>query len=222
MINRRHFIIAASGLLVGRMFSSRVFAADISTEAIGSSTIPRASKAPVVCAAGVGGFGRCMVERIRREDIAGVARTVRIDRSDVAHELDVRLHSLTDRELRELDRAAIQEPLRGTDLVFLIAVLGGATGTRVAPLVAREARAAGAFVVAVVTEPFGFEGRRNEIAARGARRMARVSDRMIRFSNEERMRRSESDTTVLSFFEQVNDEIALRLREVISEAAGAM
>jgi cell division protein FtsZ len=219
MINRRQFIIAASGLLAGPAFASRALSAELSEEPIGSNRAARASEAPVICVLGVGGFGCNVVARIRREGIAGVARSVRIGRSDVERELDVRLGPRTDRELSEVDAVAIQGAVRGADIVFLIAGLGGATGTRVAPLVAREARAAGAFVVAVVTEPFAFEGRRCDIAARGARRMAGVSDRMVRFSNEERMRRSDSDVTVLSFFEQVNDEVALHLREVIADAA---
>lgn len=51
--------------------------------------------------------------------------------------------------------------LRGSDMVFITAGMGGGTGTGAAPVVARVAREQGALTVAVVTKPFDFEGGRN-------------------------------------------------------------
>jgi hypothetical protein len=50
--------------------------------------------------------------------------------------------------------------VRGADLVFVTAGMGGGTGSGAAPLVAECAKSAGALTVGIVTKPFGFEGRR--------------------------------------------------------------
>src|ERR1700704_2830784 len=55
--------------------------------------------------------------------------------------------------------------LEGTDMVFVTAGLGGGTGTGAAPIVASLAKELGALTVAVVTKPFGFEGRKRMKAA---------------------------------------------------------
>ncbi len=54
----------------------------------------------------------------------------------------------------------IEESLKGADMVFITAGMGGGTGTGGAPVVARIARSLGALTIGVVTRPFGFEGRR--------------------------------------------------------------
>src|SRR5204863_5339492 len=58
------------------------------------------------------------------------------------------------------DTDKILEILEGADMVFVTAGLGGGTGTGAAPVVASLAKELGALTVAVVTKPFGFEGRR--------------------------------------------------------------
>ena len=58
------------------------------------------------------------------------------------------------------DRDAIVDVLTGTDMVFITAGMGGGTGTGAAPVVAEIARDLGILTVAIVTRPFGFEGRR--------------------------------------------------------------
>lgn len=65
-------------------------------------------------------------------------------------------------------RAALADALAGADIVFLLAGLGGRTGTELAPMVAEVAREQGALTVAAVTLPFSFEGpRRAHVAKRG-------------------------------------------------------
>jgi cell division protein FtsZ len=65
-------------------------------------------------------------------------------------------------------RAALEQALRGADLVFLAAGLGGGTGTGAIVVAAEAARQCGALVVAIVTMPFTFEGARRQRAAREA------------------------------------------------------
>ncbi|MBQ2662393.1 MAG: cell division protein FtsZ [Clostridia bacterium] len=71
------------------------------------------------------------------------------------------------RKAAEESREAITEALRGADLVFITAGMGGGTGTGAAPLVAACAKELGILTVGVVTKPFSFEGRvrmRNAVA----------------------------------------------------------
>ena len=60
----------------------------------------------------------------------------------------------------EESRDAILEALKGADMVFVTAGMGGGTGTGAAPIVAECAREVGALTVGVVTKPFSFEGKR--------------------------------------------------------------
>ncbi len=75
------------------------------------------------------------------------------------------------------DTERILETLEGADMVFLTAGLGGGTGTGAAPIIASLAAEIGALTVAVVTKPFGFEGRRRmQLAERGVR----IADDVLR------------------------------------------
>ena len=66
------------------------------------------------------------------------------------------------------DRDRIQELLKGSDMVFLTAGMGGGTGTGAAPVIAQAAKEMGILTVAVVTKPFPFEGqRRSAVATKG-------------------------------------------------------
>ncbi len=75
--------------------------------------------------------------------------------------------------------------LDGADMVFLTAGLGGGTGTGGAPIIASLAAEIGALTVAVVTKPFGFEGRRRmQIAERGIEELREAVDTVIAIPNE--------------------------------------
>ncbi|MBM3188166.1 MAG: cell division protein FtsZ, partial [Chloroflexi bacterium] len=79
----------------------------------------------------------------------------------------------------------ITEILRGSDMVFVTAGMGGGTGTGGAPVVAEIARKLGALTVGVVTRPFSFEGsRRNKIALEGVERMRQHVDTLVVIPND--------------------------------------
>ena len=85
--------------------------------------------------------------------------------------------------LEDTDR--ILEILEGTDMVFVTAGLGGGTGTGAAPVVASLAKELGALTVAVVTKPFGFEGkRRMKLADNGLAELASTVDTVIAIPND--------------------------------------
>ena len=67
----------------------------------------------------------------------------------------------------EAHRPDIEDALKGADMVFITAGEGGGTGTGGAPVVAQVARELGALTVGVVTRPFGFEGRDDEVGSAG-------------------------------------------------------
>lgn len=82
--------------------------------------------------------------------------------SDVTHGMGCGGDPDLGRESAEMSEAQIREILRGSDLVFLCVGLGGGTGSGAAPLIARIAREERCFVIAAVTLPFHFEGRRRQ------------------------------------------------------------
>jgi cell division protein FtsZ len=83
------------------------------------------------------------------------------------------------------DTERILEILDGADMVFITAGLGGGTGTGSAPILASLAAEIGALTVAVVTKPFGFEGRRRmQLADRGVEELRSSVDTLITIPNE--------------------------------------
>lgn len=83
------------------------------------------------------------------------------------------------------DRERIAEVLKGTDIVFITAGMGGGTGTGGAPVVAEIAKEMGILTVAVVTKPFKFEGaKRMRLAEEGIRELSQYVDSLITIPNQ--------------------------------------
>jgi len=83
------------------------------------------------------------------------------------------------------DAERIAEALTGSDMVFVTAGMGGGTGTGAAPVVAKIASEAGALVVAIVSKPFSFEGRRKlRFAEEGIAELREYVDTLITIPNE--------------------------------------
>lgn len=84
----------------------------------------------------------------------------------------------------EEDKEAITNALRGANMVFVTAGMGGGTGTGSAPVVARIARDLGALTVGIVTTPFTWEGkRRMELAQEGLKKLQDAVDSVIVIPN---------------------------------------
>lgn len=77
----------------------------------------------------------------------------------------------------------IKEALTNSDMVFVTAGMGGGTGTGAAPIVARVAKELDALVVAVITKPFSFEGKRSKIAEEGINELKQYVDALITIPN---------------------------------------
>lgn len=110
------------------------------------------------------------------------------------------------REAAMEDRERIAELLKGADMVFIAAGMGGGTGTGAAPVVAQIAKELGALTVAVVTKPFGFEGkRRMAIAEEGLKDLQEHVDSLITIPNEKLLPVLGSDVSLLNAFGAAND-----------------
>jgi cell division protein FtsZ len=104
------------------------------------------------------------------------------------------------------DRERIAEVLRGADMVFIAAGMGGGTGTGGAPVVAEVARDLGILTVAVVTKPFPFEGRkRMTIAESGIKELEERVDSLITIPNEKLLSVLGKSSSLLDAFKAANN-----------------
>ena len=159
---------------------------------------PRGARIKVI---GVGGGGGNAVNRMIQAHMEGVefiaantdVQALKISQAPVKLQLGVRLTSglgaganpdIGRRAALE-DSEKIIEALEGADMVFVTAGLGGGTGTGAAPVIASLASEMGILTVAVVTCPFGFEGkRRQRQAEHGLQELLDSVDTMIVIPNE--------------------------------------
>ncbi|MBR5934163.1 MAG: cell division protein FtsZ [Treponema sp.] len=96
----------------------------------------------------------------------------------------------------EEDRETITNALKGADMVFITAGMGGGTGTGSAPVVAEIAKELGALTVGVVTTPFGFEGPvRMKLAEEGIKNLRASVDSLIVIPNEQLLK-TQKDLTM--------------------------
>ena len=104
------------------------------------------------------------------------------------------------------DRDRIADALKGADMVFITAGMGGGTGTGAAPIVAEVAREMGILTVAVVTKPFSFEGgKRMKVADAGLRALEETVDSLITIPNERLLTVMGKNTSLLDAFASAND-----------------
>lgn len=100
----------------------------------------------------------------------------------------------------------ISTALKGADMVFITAGLGGGTGTGAAPIVAEIAREMGALTVGVVTKPFSFEGaQRMRIAEEGWHLLREKVDALITIPNDRLLSIIDRKTPLLESFAIVDD-----------------
>eukprot|EP00633_Aureoumbra_lagunensis_P002730 CAMPEP_0197289808 /NCGR_PEP_ID=MMETSP0890-20130614/7073_1 /TAXON_ID=44058 ORGANISM="Aureoumbra lagunensis, Strain CCMP1510" /NCGR_SAMPLE_ID=MMETSP0890 /ASSEMBLY_ACC=CAM_ASM_000533 /LENGTH=407 /DNA_ID=CAMNT_0042761447 /DNA_START=130 /DNA_END=1353 /DNA_ORIENTATION=- len=100
----------------------------------------------------------------------------------------------------------IANMVKGSDMVFVTAGMGGGTGTGAAPVVAAAAKASGALTVGVVTKPFGFEGRkRMRQAIEGIEALEKEVDTLIVISNDKLLSIVPANTPVSEAFLVADD-----------------
>ena len=110
------------------------------------------------------------------------------------------------RQAAEESRDELKDTLKGADMVFITAGMGGGTGTGAAPLVAQVAKDTGALTVAVVTKPFAFEGaRRRQIAEQGISQLQQEVDTLIVIPNDRLLAVCDQKVTVAESFLMADD-----------------
>lgn len=176
----------------------------------------------VIKVIGVGGGGGNAVEDMIRESILGVefvcANTdiQALKRSNakvlmqLGEEITKGLGAGADPAIGKLaaeeSRERIRDILIGTDMVFITAGMGGGTGTGAAPIFAEIAKELGVLTVAVVTKPFGFEGKKRMlIADDGIKNLARSVDSLITIPNDKLLSVLGKNISLLNAFKSANN-----------------
>jgi cell division protein FtsZ len=171
---------------------------------------------------GVGGGGQNAVNRMINEGIQGVefiaantdAQALTLSKAP----LRVRLGDKLTRGLGaggdpEIGRKAAEETadelynvLKGADMVFITAGMGGGTGTGAAPVVAQVAKECGALTIGVVTRPFTFEGnKRNQAAEAGVAKMKEHAHTLISIPNDRLLQLSDKKSALTDAFRMADD-----------------
>ncbi len=176
----------------------------------------------VIKVVGVGGGGGNAVNRMIDSGIKGVefiavntdAQALLVSDADVkldiGRQLTRGLGAGSDpevgRQAAEDHRDEIEEVLKGADMVFVTAGEGGGTGTGGSPIVTEIARNIGALTIAIVTRPFGFEGRRRAVQAdAGISRVREKCDTLIVIPNDRLLDVADEKASLLSAFRLVDD-----------------
>ena len=110
----------------------------------------------------------------------------------------------------------ITEAIKGADMVFITAGMGGGTGTGAAPIVAKVAKSLDILTVAVVTKPFLFEGkRRMQQAESGIEKLADNVDSLIVIPNERLKLLTDKKITFLNAFQEADDVLRKGVQSIV-------
>lgn len=181
---------------------------------------------------GVGGGGSNAISRMSRDFIKGVDFIAintdhqDLDQCNVKHKiyigrtltkgLGTGMNPDLGRQAAEENRSEIAEALKGADLVFVTAGLGGGTGTGAAPVVAEVAKQSGALTVAVATKPFAFEGsQRERVAKEGLVKLKEKVDAIIAVPNDRIFSIIGKDTSLIKAFEAIDEVLRGALKGIV-------
>ncbi len=131
----------------------------------------------------------------------------------------------TGEQAAEEDSESLEKVLKGSQMVFITAGMGGGTGTGSAPVIARLARELGALTVGVVTRPFTFErGRKMELAQAGIERLRAEVDSLIVIPNDNLLKVIDRRTSMSEAFLAADDVLRMGVQGIsdVITSAGAM
>lgn len=135
---------------------------------------------------------------------------------NLTHGLGTGMNPELGRQAAEENRSDIAEAVRGADLVFLAAGLGGGTGTGAIPVVAEAAKQAGAVTLAFVTKPFSFEGnQRDRIALEGLAKLRDKVDALVVVPNDRIFAVISKETPIVKAFEAIDDVMKNALKGIV-------
>ncbi|MBB4824013.1 cell division protein FtsZ [Sporosarcina luteola] len=176
----------------------------------------------VIKVIGVGGGGNNAVNRMIEHGVQGVefiavntdAQALKLSNADVKLQIGAKLtrglgagaNPEVGKKAAEESKEQIEEALRGADMVFVTAGMGGGTGTGAAPVIAQIAKDLGALTLGVVTRPFTFEGRkRSTQAIGGITAMKESVDTLIVIPNDKLLEIIDKNTPMLEAFSQADN-----------------
>ncbi|MHB8917137.1 MAG: cell division protein FtsZ [Desulfocucumaceae bacterium] len=171
---------------------------------------------------GVGGGGNNAVNRMISAGLKGVefisvntdAQALHLSQTDVKIQIGAKLtkglgagaNPDIGQKAAEESRDEIIKGLKGADMVFVTAGMGGGTGTGAAPMVAEVAKEMGALTVGVVTKPFTFEGRKRMTQAEvGIQNLKAKVDTLITIPNDRLLQVIDKHTSIVEAFRIADD-----------------
>lgn len=171
---------------------------------------------------GVGGGGNNAVNRMISSGLKGVefisvntdAQALQLSQTDIKIQIGTKLtkglgagaNPEIGQKAAEESRDDIIKCLKGADMVFVTAGMGGGTGTGAAPIVAEVAKEMGALTVGVVTKPFTFEGRkRMSHAENGTQNLKDKVDTLITIPNDRLLQVIDKHTSIMEAFRIADD-----------------
>ena len=166
---------------------------------------------------GVGGAGGNAINRMIKADMTGVdfiainTDAQDLEKNSAEHRIQIGktltkglgagARSTIGHEAMTTDKEAVQNLIKGSDMVFITCGMGGGTGTGAAPVIAQIANELGILTVGIVTLPFKFEGpRRLERAMEGISEIRKVCDTVIIIPNQKLMSIVDKNTTLPDSF----------------------
>ena len=176
----------------------------------------------VIKVIGVGGGGNNAVNRMIEHGVQGVdfiavntdAQALNLSKAEYKLQIGGKLtrglgagaNPEVGKKAAEESREQLEEVLRGADMVFVTAGMGGGTGTGAAPVIAQIARELGALTVGVVTRPFKFEGRKRQTqAVGGITAMKQAVDTLIVIPNDKLLEIVDKSTPMLEAFREADN-----------------
>ncbi|WP_197036939.1 cell division protein FtsZ [Lactobacillus delbrueckii] len=176
----------------------------------------------VIKVIGVGGAGGNAVNRMIEDGVQGVSfiaantdvQALNSNNAEVKIQLGPKLtrglgagsHPETGQKAAEESEETIEDALKGADMIFITAGMGGGTGTGAAPVIAQIARQTGALTVGVVTRPFSFEGpKRSKNAAEGIDKLKEYVDTLVIVANNRLLEIVDKKTPMMEAFKEADN-----------------
>ena len=180
------------------------------------------NKGATIKVIGVGGAGGNAVNRMIADDVKGVefivantdVQALASSKAETKIQLGPKLTrglgagsnpEVGDKAAQESEEA-LAEALKGADMIFVTAGMGGGTGTGAAPIIAKVAKEQGALTVGVVTRPFSFEGpKRARFAAEGVAQMKEHVDTLVIIANNRLLEIVDKKTPMMEAFKEADN-----------------
>ncbi|CCI85422.1 cell division protein ftsZ [Lactobacillus pasteurii DSM 23907 = CRBIP 24.76] len=180
------------------------------------------NKNAVIKVIGVGGAGGNAVNRMIDDGVQGVSfiaantdvQALNSNKAEEKIQLGPKLtrglgagsHPEVGQKAAEESEQTIEDALKGADMIFITAGMGGGTGTGAAPVVAKIARETGALTVGVVTRPFTFEGpKRARNAAEGITQLKQYVDTLVIIANNRLLEMVDKKTPMMDAFKEADN-----------------